>query len=77
MDAQVPILIMDLKTAALLNREALNRPKPQPPAYVVGWKDGRHVVQVGNKTLLAKSMQVAAVAKGQRVDLVGDTFFDH
>lgn len=67
---------MDLRTAALIHRESRKPPKQRVIAHVVGYRNGRHVIEVGGKTVLAKSMQIAAAGYGDRVDLVGD-FFDH
>jgi hypothetical protein len=67
---------MNIREAALIHRQEFKSPEVKSPAFVVGWRDGSHVIQQGGKTILATSLQTSGAATGQPVDLVG-RFFDH
>lgn len=67
---------MNIREAALIHRQEFKSPEVKNLAFVVGWRDGLHVIQQGSKTVFANSLQTAGAATGQPVDLVG-RFFDH
>jgi hypothetical protein len=70
-------LEQNLKLTQLQNRYAYSKVDRPPSAFTKGYDPhtGHQIINVGNRKLIAKSMQSASMAIGTKVDLV-DRFFD-
>ena len=66
-------LRQSLRMQQLQSRSAFEQPAPPPVGFAVAYDRGagKQVVSTGGSQVLTESVQIAALATGQRVDLTG------
>jgi hypothetical protein len=66
-------LQQNLRMQQLQNRSAFAPLSPEPVGFAVAYDrgSGKQIVSTGGSQVLTESVQIAALATGQRVDLTG------